>query len=76
MSEQLVDRTTGLVSRRIFSDPELYQQELECIFARCWLFLGHESAIPMPGDYVTSCMGEDAVIVCRDPSGRPRAKSA
>ena len=35
----LVDADSGFVNRRIFSDEEIYQQELERIFARCWLFL-------------------------------------
>ncbi len=42
-TNQLVDSKTGLVSRRIFIEPEIYREELERIFARCWLFLCHES---------------------------------
>ena len=34
---RLVDDGNGLVSRRIFVEPEIYEQELERIFARCWL---------------------------------------
>ena len=42
----LVDAEKGLISRRIFIEDEIYQQELERIFARCWLFLCHETQIP------------------------------
>ena len=39
----LVDAEHGFMSRRIFIERDIYEQELEHIFARCWLFLCHES---------------------------------
>ncbi|HZT08709.1 MAG TPA: Rieske 2Fe-2S domain-containing protein [Chloroflexota bacterium] len=66
----LVDKERGLVSRDIFLSEEIYQQELEQIFARSWLFVGHESQIQQPGDYFLSRMGEEAVIVTRDQNRR------
>src|SRR5215510_8581514 len=68
----LVDVELGHVSREIFVSEEIYRQELERVFARAWLFIGHESQIPKPGDYLTSCMGEESVILCRDRAGKIR----
>ena len=51
--EGLVDADAGLISRRIFIEDDIYQAELERIFARCWLFLCHETQIPGPGNFIT-----------------------
>jgi phenylpropionate dioxygenase-like ring-hydroxylating dioxygenase large terminal subunit len=66
----LVDTRNGTIHNAIFSHRDIYEQEMEQIFARMWLFVGHESQIPNPGDFVLSRMGEEQVIVTRSPDRR------
>ena len=65
----LVNVATREVQMRSLSDPELYDLEMEHIFGRIWVFLGHESEIPNSGDFITRDMGSDSVLVTRDKSG-------
>src|SRR5271155_343226 len=65
----LVDFENHAVSMRVLSDPEIYRLELERIWARTWVPLGHESEIPAPGDFMLRYIGEDSVIVTRTREG-------
>ena len=66
---ELVNLDDRTISARLYSDAELYQLELEQVFARSWVVVAHESEIARTGDYVTRYIGEDPVIVTRDRSG-------
>ncbi len=62
----LIDLERGFVSRELYVNADIYQQELEQIYTRAWLFVGHESMVPNPGDFVQSRMGEESVLLVRD----------
>ena len=68
----LVDPDNGLIDRSIFTSRDIFEQEQERIFTRAWLFVGHESQISEPGDFVSSRMGTEPVILCRDRERRVR----
>ncbi len=55
--------------RAVYADPALFDLEMERIFGRAWLLLGHESQIRKPGDYFTAKMGKQGVIVSRGDDG-------
>jgi phenylpropionate dioxygenase-like ring-hydroxylating dioxygenase large terminal subunit len=56
------DRVHG----RLYVDPEVFAEEMTCIFVRGWAFVGHESEIPESGDWVTRRIGRQPVIFVRD----------
>ena len=57
---------TGHTHVSLYTSPEVYQDELDRIFYRSWVYVAHDSEIPNPGDYKTTYIGEVPVIVTRD----------
>jgi phenylpropionate dioxygenase-like ring-hydroxylating dioxygenase large terminal subunit len=68
-----VDVEKGTVSREAFTSDAVYRREIDRIFDRSWMFLGHDSEIPEPGDYVTRRLGSAPVIVIRLKDGSVRS---
>lgn len=60
----------GKVHSAVYSDPEIFELEVERIFHRGWMYVGHESEIPQNGDYVLRWIGRQSVIMNRDNHGR------
>ncbi|HVB82477.1 MAG TPA: Rieske 2Fe-2S domain-containing protein [Candidatus Binataceae bacterium] len=58
------------VHRRVYEDPTIFDLEMERIFGRAWVYVGHESQIPKPGDYMTTFIGKSPVIFCRHSDGK------
>ena len=55
----------GRIHRRLYTDPAIFDLEMERLFGRAWLFVGHESQIKKPGDFITTDLGKYPVIMTR-----------
>ena len=55
--------------QRYFISPEIFAKEQAAIFANQWVLVGHQSQIAKAGDYFTSEVAGESVIVVRDQKG-------
>jgi p-cumate 2,3-dioxygenase subunit alpha len=53
------------VHRSAMTSPEVHRAEVERIFAKSWLYVGHESEIPGPGDFVRRPVGGRPIFMVR-----------
>ncbi|MGA7833807.1 MAG: Rieske 2Fe-2S domain-containing protein, partial [Acidimicrobiales bacterium] len=73
-SERILDELeaglpVGEIPASLYGSRDIYEREKRNIFARCWVFLAHESEIQAKGDYVLRKIGEDNFVVVRDEHG-------
>ena len=59
-----------------YTDSQFYEFEKEAVFNHEWLCVGRESQVSEPGDYFTTAIVGEPLIIARDPSGELRALSA
>lgn len=62
-AEELVEESR--IHSALYSSPRVFAGELERIFYRTWVYVAHESEIAEPGDYKSTLIGLQPVIVTR-----------
>lgn len=62
-----------LVDNRVYTDPKLFADERERLFLRVWNFVCHASEVREPGDFITTTVANQPVVVARTKSGEVRA---
>ncbi|WP_270255679.1 MULTISPECIES: benzoate 1,2-dioxygenase large subunit [Kocuria] len=69
------DRAEGIIraKREIFTDPEIFELEMKHIFEGNWVYLAHDSQIPNVGDYFTTYIGRQPIVISRDKNGELHA---
>jgi Rieske 2Fe-2S family protein len=53
-----------------YTDPEVFGRELDRIFLKSWLYVGHVSEIPNKGDYLLFRLAEESVIIVNRGEGQ------
>ncbi|MFT4581380.1 MAG: benzoate/toluate 1,2-dioxygenase alpha subunit [Gammaproteobacteria bacterium] len=60
------------VHRDVYTNPDLFDVEMDRIWGHSWIYVGHDSQIPDPGDFITTEIGLDPVIMARDDEHKVR----
>jgi phenylpropionate dioxygenase-like ring-hydroxylating dioxygenase large terminal subunit len=53
----------------LYTSPAVFAEELDRIWHRGWVYVGHASEIPEPGDYVRKTLGLQDIVMTRDRDG-------
>ena len=61
-----------IVDRACYTDPEIFDQEVERIFEKSWVFIAQASELAEIGDYRTALIGRQPVIAIRGEDGEIR----
>lgn len=54
----------------VYTDPDIFEEEMAKIFHRGWVYVGHAGEIPNPGDFRLTKIGRQSVIMVRDHGGQ------
>ena len=57
------------VHRKAYVDPDIFELEMERIFERLWIYVGHESQVKNPGDFYLARIGRQPMMMVRDRRG-------
>ena len=57
------------VHKACYADEKVFEAELENIFYKSWIYIGHESHVKNPGDYYLAQVGRQPMVMTRDHDG-------
>lgn len=57
------------VHRDIYRCPRVFELEMQRLWARAWLYVGHDSQVPEPDDHVALSLGAQPVLMLRRDDG-------
>jgi len=60
------------IHRDVYLDPELFELEMARLWRNAWIYVGHDSQVPAPGDFYTAQIGREPVIMVRAADSKVR----
>ncbi|MBV1876168.1 MAG: aromatic ring-hydroxylating dioxygenase subunit alpha [Pseudomonadales bacterium] len=54
----------------VYTNPDIYLDELDRIYRQTWIYIAHESEVPNVGDFKRASLGNQPVILVRDKTGK------
>ena len=54
------------VHRSLYTDPKIFDLEMERIWRKSWVYVGHASQVKNPGEYITTTIGKEPIVLVRD----------
>ena len=58
------------VHRTVYTDQQIFDRELTQIFERIWVYCGHQTQVPQPGDYYAFTIGRQPMFMVRGKDGQ------
>ena len=58
------------VRREVYTDPDIFELEMQRIHEKVWIYCGHETQVPKSGDYYTVQIGRQPMIMVRGSEGK------
>ena len=74
LASRIHDHRPGhALARDFYTDPGIFERDMERMLLRHWFCAGHVSSIPRAGDYWVVDLGSESVIIVRTAAGEIRA---
>jgi phenylpropionate dioxygenase-like ring-hydroxylating dioxygenase large terminal subunit len=61
------------LSREFYTDPQIFERDMDRILLRHWFCAGHVSSLPRPGNFLVVDMGLESVIIVRTQNDEVKA---
>ncbi len=60
------------VHRSLYLDPDVFELEMQRLWRNAWIYVGHDSQVPSPGDFFTAQIGREPVMMVRGADSQVR----